>query len=218
MRWLQRRPIPAARSDAALGLLATAEAGPLDELDRARVDLLRAQIAFASSRGRDAPPLLLKAAKQLEPLDLRLARETYLDALTAGILAHGLASGGGAREVAEAARAVPRASQPPRAPDLLLDGWGLLITEGYAAGTPVLKRALDAFRSESVFSEEEIRWLWLACHTAFELWDDETWHILSTRQGPKLARDAGALTELPIALNALSSAKLFAATSRRRRL
>jgi DNA-binding CsgD family transcriptional regulator len=195
--------------DAALGLLATAEAGPLDELDRARVDLLRAQIAFASSRGRDAPPLLLKAAKQLEPLDLRLARETYLDALTAAILAHGLASGGGAREVAEAARAVPRASQPPRAPDLLLDGWGLLITEGYAAGTPPLKRALDAFRSESVFSEEEVRWLWLACHTAFELWDDETWHILSTRQ-VQLARDAGALTELPIALNALSSAKLFA--------
>ena len=72
-----------------------------------------------------------------------------------------------------------------------------------------MKRALDAFRSESVFSEEEIRWLWLACHTAFELWDDETWHILSTRQ-VQLARDAGALTELPIALNALSSAKLFA--------
>ena len=195
--------------DAALGLLATAEAGPLDELDRARVDLLRAQIAFASRRGRDAPPLLLKAAKQLEPLDVRLARETYLDALTAAILAHRLASAAAALEVAEAARAVPRASQAPRAPDLLLDGWGLLITEGYAAGTPTLKRALDAFRSDSVLSEEEIRWLWLACHTAFELWDDETWHILSTRQ-VQLARDAGALTELPIALNSLSSAKLFA--------
>jgi DNA-binding CsgD family transcriptional regulator len=195
--------------DAALALLATAEAGPLDELDRARVDLLRAQIAFASRRGRDAPPLLLKAAKQLEPLDVRLARETYLDALTAAILAHRLASAAAALEVAEAARAAPRASQARRAPDLLLDGWGLLITQGYAAGTPTLKRALDAFRSDSVLSEEEIRWLWLACHTAFELWDDETWHMLSTRQ-VQLARDAGALTELPIALNSLSSAELFA--------
>ena len=34
--------------DAALGLLATAEAGPLDEFQRARVDLLRGHVAFAS--------------------------------------------------------------------------------------------------------------------------------------------------------------------------
>jgi hypothetical protein len=64
--------------DAALGLLAAAEAGPLDELQRARSDLLRGQIAFASSRGSDAPPLLLKAARRFEPLDQRLARDTYL--------------------------------------------------------------------------------------------------------------------------------------------
>ncbi|HEX9542680.1 MAG TPA: BREX system ATP-binding domain-containing protein, partial [Streptosporangiaceae bacterium] len=55
--------------DAALRLLATAEAGPLDEFQRARADLLSGQIAFASSRGSDVPPLLLKAAKRLEPLD-----------------------------------------------------------------------------------------------------------------------------------------------------
>ena len=69
--------------DAALGLVAIAESGPLDELQRAQVDLLRGQIAFALSRGSDAPPLLLKAAKRLEPLDQRLARDTYLEALTA---------------------------------------------------------------------------------------------------------------------------------------
>src|SRR5947207_9377931 len=91
--------------DATLGLLATAEAGPPDQLRRARADLLRGQIAFASSRGSDAPPLLLKAARQFEPLDPRLARETYLDALAAGIFASRLALGGGMREAAEAARA-----------------------------------------------------------------------------------------------------------------
>ena len=69
--------------EATLGLLATAEAGPPDQLRRARADLLRGQIAFASSRGSDAPPLLLKAAREFEPLDSRLARETYLDALAA---------------------------------------------------------------------------------------------------------------------------------------
>jgi len=85
----------------------------------------------------------------------------------------------------------------------------LLITEGYQAGTPMLKRALRAFRSESVPRDEEIRWLWLACHTAYELWDDETWRLFSERL-VDLAREAGALAALPIALDALSSWALFA--------
>ena len=63
---------------AALKLLATADQGQLDELERARLERLRAQLAFASIRGNEAPPLLLDAAKRLEPLDAELARETYL--------------------------------------------------------------------------------------------------------------------------------------------
>ena len=138
--------------DAALGLLATAEAGPPDELRRARADLLRGQIAFSSSRGSDAPPLLLKAARQFEPLDPRLARETYLDALAAATFAGRLALGGGMREVAEAARAAPPPPGPARGPDLLLDGLALLICEGYPAGAPVLRRAVSAFRGTDVSS------------------------------------------------------------------
>jgi hypothetical protein len=57
-------------------LLAAAELGPVDELQRARLERLRAQIAFASRRGRDAPPLLLEAARRLDPLDAAMARET----------------------------------------------------------------------------------------------------------------------------------------------
>ena len=114
-------------------LLATAEAGPPDQLQRARADLLRGQIAFASSRGSDAPPLLLKAARQFEPLDPRLARETYLDALAAAIFAGRLALGGGMREVAEAARAAPP-PQPARGPDLLLDGLALLVRKATRRG------------------------------------------------------------------------------------
>ena len=79
--------VQAGAFDAALGLLATAEGGPLDELQRARVELLRGQIAFASSFGSDAPSLLLAAARRLEPLDLDLARETYLDAWGAALFA-----------------------------------------------------------------------------------------------------------------------------------
>jgi DNA-binding CsgD family transcriptional regulator len=42
--------------------------------------------------------------------------------------------------------------------------------------------------------------LWVACHIAHDLWDYDTWHALSIRF-VRLARDAGALTVLPVALN-----------------
>src|SRR5215472_5420518 len=152
--------------DATLGLLATAEEGPPDQFRHARADLLRGQIAFGSSRGSDAVPLLLKAARQFEALDSRLARETYLDALAAAQFAGRLALGGGMREVAEAARAAGPPPGPPRAADLLLDGLALLVTEGYPAGAPVLRQAVSAFRGTAVSREEELRWLWLAGRAA----------------------------------------------------
>jgi DNA-binding CsgD family transcriptional regulator len=190
-------------------LLGTAEAGPLDEVQRARVDVLRAQIASASSRGDDAPSLLLKAAKRLEPLDVTLARETYLEAFSAAIFAGRLASGTGLLEVAEAARGAPPSSRSPRPADLLLDGLALLITQGHAAGVPVLKRALMAFRGENVSTEEELRWLWHTCRAAMMLWDDESWYVLSTR-AVQLARDVGTLTVLPHALTLHSGIYIFA--------
>ena len=183
--------------DAALGLLAMAQAGPLDELQRARGDLLRAQIAFASSHGRDAPPLMLSAARQLEALDVGLARETYLEAFTAALFVGRLSPAVG--DVARAARMAPAPPAPARAPDLLLDGLALLVTEGYAAGTPALRRALLAFRGQDSSAEEGLSWLWLAGRAAMAVWDDETWHILASRH-VKLARDAGALSELPLAV------------------
>src|SRR5580658_5664991 len=195
--------------DATLALLGTAEAGPPDQLRRARADLLRGQIAFSSSRGSDAPPLLLKAARQFEPLDPRLARETYLDALSAAIFAGRLALGGGMREVAEAARMAPPPPGPTRPPDLLLDGLALLVTEGYPAGAPVLRRAVSAFRGTDLSTEEGLRWLWLASYAAGLVWDYASWDVLSGRQ-VTLARDAGALIALPIAVSTRAGVHLFA--------
>ena len=160
--------------DAALELLATAESGSLDEFQRALADLLRGQIAVASRRDSDAPPLLLKAATSLELLDVRLARQTYLEALYAALFAGRLALGGGAREVAEAARAAPAPPGAARASDLLLDGLALVITEGYPAGVPMLKQAVSAFRGADV-SREGLRWPWQACRSAGLLWDYESW-------------------------------------------
>ena len=119
---------------------------------------------LSSSRGSDAPPLLLKAARQFEPLDPRLARETYLDALAAATFAgRWLWAAGCARSPR---RRGWRRRRRPRGPDLLLDGLSLLICEGYPAGVPVLGPAVSAFRGTDVSAEEGLRWLWLACRAA----------------------------------------------------
>jgi DNA-binding CsgD family transcriptional regulator len=189
----------AAASDAALELLATAELAPLDDLQRARLERLRAEIAFARTRGRDAPGLLLDAARRLEPLDAALARETHLEAIAAAIYAGHLGDKPDVREAAKAAQAAPPAPQPPRAIDLLLDGLATRFTEGYPAGVPPLRRALNAFRHVEGLTARDARWLWLACRVARNLWDDEVWHLLATR-GLRAARETGALRTLPLAL------------------
>jgi DNA-binding CsgD family transcriptional regulator len=187
----------------ALELLAMAEAEPLDELQGARLDWLRGQIAFASGPGSAAPPLLLKTARRLQPLDPGLARETYLDAWQAAFFAGHLAVGGDLLEVSRAARALPLPERPLRAADLLLDGLSLLVTDGPAAAAPVLRQAAHAFASPEVPAAEGLRWSWMswvAC--AAVLWDDEGWSLIE--RSIQLARDTGALDQLPILLNQLA--------------
>ena len=99
--------------DDALGLLSSTEVGALDELDRARVELLRAQIAFVSTHGSDAPAMLLAAARRLTPLSPTLACETYLEALSAAMFAGRLAApGASAVDVALAAKGAPEPTGP----------------------------------------------------------------------------------------------------------
>jgi DNA-binding CsgD family transcriptional regulator len=194
----------AGAADAALELLATAELAPLDALQRARLERLRAEIVFARTRGREAPALLLEAARRLEPLDAAMARETHLETITAAMFAGRLGGRPDIREAAEAARAAPAPQQPPGAIDLLFEGLTTRYTEGYAAGVPPLRKALDAFRDVEGLSAPEVRWLWLACRLAQDLWDDELWYVLATR-GVRVARDSGALALLPGMANFLAA-------------
>ncbi len=187
--------------DVALSLLATAEAGSLDELQRARIELLRGEVAFASGLGSDAPPLLLRAAKRLEPLNLELARETYLSAWGAAAFAARVGPGD-LPEVCRAARSLPPPAQPPRPVDLLLDGLALRVTDGPAAAAATLRRAASAFASDDVSVEEGLRWGWLATAASYAMWDNDGARAACERQ-IQLVRDAGALEGLPLYLVAL---------------
>ena len=197
----------AGSSEAALTLLAELEAASLDERTRAELEVLRAQIAFFSSHSRDAPPLLLSAARRMEALDGTAARDIYLDALAAGLLVGRLSGDVGARDVAVAARSAPPSIARPA--DLLLDGMALLMTDGHAEGVPPLRRALSAWRTDEVPIGDALRWLWLATHAAHDVWDDESWEVLCTRH-LRLARQAGALAVLPIALSTRMGLHFFA--------
>ena len=193
----------------ALGLLASAETGPLDDLGRVRVNLLRAQIDYSLNSGSGALQELLEVGKRLEPLDAGLARETYLEGLSAATYIGCRAQSAGALELAEAALAAPQPSGPPRPHDLLLEGLAKRFTEGYVAGVPPLKRALSAFPDDEAPSEEALPWMWLACRTAADLWDDGAWESLAARH-VECARKAGALTLLPLALNQRLAVHTFA--------
>jgi DNA-binding CsgD family transcriptional regulator len=207
--------------DAALGLLVTTEAGPLDERQTAEVEHLRGQIAFDQRRGSDAAQLLLHAARLLEPLDVALARETHLESLVAAMWAGDLGRPDGVREAGEAARAAPPGPDPPCAVDVLLDAVALRFTQRFAVVVPAYSRALELLLALDARNDEACRWLGLTGGTAIalrglmqtniaiELWDAESWHAVAAAQ-VQFARDTGALVHLQFALNYLAGARIVA--------
>ena len=96
----------------------------------------------------------------------------------------------------------------PRAIDLLLEGLAVRFTDGYAASAPALKRALSAVRDQGGRAGQDVRWPWTARRVAPDLFDDDAWHALGTRN-VQIARDAGALAVLPLALNYLATMRIY---------
>jgi DNA-binding CsgD family transcriptional regulator len=200
--------VQAGAFDAARALVAIAGDGPLDEWQRVRIDLVRAQLAFASSRGNEATPLLLAAARRLEPLDLQLARQAYLDAFSAAQFAARFDGGVGIADVALAARGAPRPSdREPTAGDLLLDAF-VALTDDYREAVPQCREALQRLRRDTISTRERLRWLWQGCVLALEVWDDESSYLLSDRH-LQTARKMGALSELPLALGSRTPILVF---------
>ena len=191
-----------------LDLLSIAEQGPLDALGSAQLELLRARIAFAVGRGRDAPALLLKAAKKLEPLDPTKARDAYLDAMRAVLFAGRFAEDTHLRDVAVAARGVV-CPDPPLVPDLLLKAFASMIVDGYSAGVPLARRAVATLRHDQFSAAADLGSLALGAQLAVTLWDEAAYDELTQRQ-VRLARATGALEVLPIVLTNLAIKHILA--------
>lgn len=204
-----RAKIEAGTLDGLDNLLEVAGAGTASPLQRATADMLRARAAFIRNRGGEAPALLLRAAKTLEPNDVELCRATYLDAMSAAIFTGRMAApGSGVRDVARAAATAPAAPRP-RSSDLLLEALVVYFDQGPEPAMPRLRRALDAF-GHDLSTDEELRLLWLASvAAALRTWDYDRWDDLSARH-VRAARGSGALGELPLALTSRACVTLFA--------
>jgi DNA-binding CsgD family transcriptional regulator len=209
---LTRRALAAASAnvlagafDTAQAMIAIAETGSLDEAQRAQVELVRAQLAFGSSRGKEAMLLMLAAARRLQPLNLAAARQTYLDAFSAAQFAGRYDEGVGTTEIARAYRTAELPPDTERTPgDLLLDAFAA-ITDDYAAAVPPGQAALEGLRTAT---EPALRWLWQGSVLALELWDDDSAYVLSERH-LRIARRTGTLTELPLALGSHTPILVF---------
>jgi DNA-binding CsgD family transcriptional regulator len=200
--------VQAGAFDAARELLATAETGPLDNFQRARLDLVRAQLAFASNRGNEATPLLLAAARRLEPLDIGLARATYVDAFSSAMFGARLNERVGVREVADAARAALHAPDNEAAvADLLLNAL-VALADDYDTAVAPCGDALRKLSGGEISAEERLRWLWQGCILALEMWDDDSAAVLS-HHSVRIARETGNLSELALALSANTPVLVF---------
>lgn len=176
-------------------------AGADNELLSARAHLLRAKIAFAAQRGRDAPPLLLAAAQRLQSVDAAWARDAYLEALVAAMIVGRLYTNenGSAAAIAAAARKATPPPGPATAADLFLDGLIVRITEGHAAAAPLLRRAISHYLAEDVAGTADPRSHDITLRVLLDLFDQDTYNSLNARQ-LELLGAAGELTVLPAAL------------------
>jgi DNA-binding CsgD family transcriptional regulator len=193
--------------EAALRLLDSTRDHPLTKLQEARIERLRARAQYALRRDRGGPRALLAAAQALEPLDPSLARDTYLEALAAALYTGRLGDPDVLQAVARTILAATADDDSPRARDLILRGQALLAAEGLEAAIPTLRRALRAF-VEQPPDPLELRWMWFGCRAAIDLWDRDALAELANRQ-VELARQAGVLTVLPLALTFRMAADLL---------
>jgi DNA-binding CsgD family transcriptional regulator/tetratricopeptide (TPR) repeat protein len=184
--------------DVAKGLVATAETGPLDQLQRARVELLLGRVALFSAPGGVAPQLLMGAARRFECVDLTLARDIYLDAWGGALYAGRLGGANPLLEVSRAAKAAARDESAQHPADLLLSGLATLITDGPAAAAVLLEQLTRTFAEEGV-PRESLKWGWMTVIPTYVLWDEASALAICGQQ-IEILREVGALARLPFDL------------------
>lgn len=194
-----RRLLAAAEASAVAGTPGRAQT-LLDEAAAYRDDrrhkglVLRAQARVHRLMGAPAAATgsLLSAARELGPVDIRLARDVLVEAVVQAQISDSLAPRGATRRsVAEVVRTLPLpADLPPTTGDVILEADTAVHLEGLAVATPLLKEAIAAARSEESTAPELFQWLAAACSHATILGDDIALHELAWRMESEARRQS----------------------------
>ena len=210
-------------------------AGPhLDNpLARARARRLQGTVRAVLGKPAEACPILLDAARALQPLHPEQAWDTLLEAFEAALGAGGFATGAGIAEVLQAVRAAPRREGARESiAGLALDGFAALAEHNDKAGIACLRRAIAVATAQlapdsdpgshpasdggtspggvpSGEASEQLRFVFIAPLAAYELLDDAALHASCTRAVAQ-ARSQGSPADLASTLGLLSYSEALA--------
>ncbi|HJP73917.1 MAG TPA: AAA family ATPase [Pseudonocardiaceae bacterium] len=169
-------------------VLEAAELGTPDSRLRARVERIRARLAFDTARDRSAILDLLHSAQSLDENEPSLARQTRLEAIGAAIFT-------GQLDVVDSTLARLAHDERGRT-DRLLESVIQWAVGGYASAIEPLKLALKALDCDHA---DDTRSRLLAYLIAANMWDEESWDALT---GAELVRtrEIGGRAVLPYVL------------------
>jgi DNA-binding CsgD family transcriptional regulator len=188
--------LAAGEAPAARALLSLAAPRLVDALARARARRLEGQSLYAAGQMPEATSVLLDAARMLQPLDIRLARDTLLDAFVAAQFS----GGAWMAEFLQAVRSVPKvADSRASLADLLLDGFAAVGERRYADGAVLLRRAIAPLAAGQSISDDALPHLMAVGQAAGLLYDDSARYQMEKRWVAEL-RGRGAIAALLTAL------------------
>jgi DNA-binding CsgD family transcriptional regulator len=168
-----------------------------DAAQHAEALRLQGAIHVAVGRAADGFEVLLAAARAREDIEPIASRDVYLEAIEAAVYA-----GRSARlRIAEAMTTCQRPA-PSTAAGFLIEGYLKRFSGDYNAAATLFRRAT----ADLLEDETGVRWMFLGCLAAADLWDIDLWRALCARS-VRVARETGALRSLPYALALLAGAE-----------
>ena len=174
------------------------------------VQRMRASIAVFFSRHKDAPAILLDAARTVEPTDVSLVRQILFDAMQAAVVARQYTEGATLDEVAHAVLGASRdPRRPPSGNDLLLDGFATRVAGGYAEAVPLLRAAVATMFTDEAAAHVDIPSTILGWFAADDVWDEQGRRAMFERAAGHRAPQ-GALGAMRITLAGLSVSQAWA--------
>jgi DNA-binding CsgD family transcriptional regulator len=198
---------------AAGDLLAGINVGPLADLQQVRVDRVRSRLLLGTQGSGAASRQLMQAAQRFESHDIEVACDTYLDAFVAASTVGASSVGDTWLELAQHVRARPALGESARATDVLLAGLAMQAADGYAAGIPLLRRALrmlldDPRSVQERSGRDKVGLLWFGCRVAANIWDQELLFQLANRMLSSARASASVTLRAQIASDAAHVALL----------